>query len=279
MLNWSTRFTTLGSFASLPRALCVTGEVQFDGRYHHWGRLRSADHYALFKYSLSGCGAFRDRTGVHAIPPGHGFLCEVNDPEIEYYYPDQATEPWTFVWATFDGSCAIQWTRDLVRQMGPVFQLPRESAIIEHICSFENQSEQHRVIQADWSAEFVLSLLLALTRSTKTGSNGAGSGGLVSRVQEMVANNLSQDINGKMIANRLRVSREHLSRTFRKETGTTLHGYILRQKMDYASYLLKHTDYTVKEIAGRIGYDSPAHFGRTFRRIKGQTPGAMNARG
>jgi AraC family transcriptional activator of pobA len=49
--------------------------------------------------------------------------------------------------------------------------------------------------------------------------------------------------------------------------------------MDYASYLLKHTELNIKEIATRLGYDSPAHFGRTFRRVKTMTPGAFKAEG
>jgi AraC-like DNA-binding protein len=60
---------------------------------------------------------------------------------------------------------------------------------------------------------------------------------------------------------------------------TTLNTYILRQKMDYASYLLKHTELNIKEIATRLGYDSPAHFGRTFRRVKTMTPGSFKAEG
>jgi AraC-like DNA-binding protein len=279
MILWSTIFNTLGPFTHLPHLQCISSESRCDSSYHLAGRLRAKETQALFKYTLSGVGEFRDSQKVYRVPPEHGFLCEVGDPEISYYYPPSGTEPWNFVFTTFDGNCAIQWARDLIRQSGPIFHLPQKSGVIEHLCSFGENREQHRVIQSDWGAEFVVTLLLALTRSREAGMTIAAEGGLAGRVQELVANNLDQDLNGKMIADKLKISREHLSRVFRRETGTTLHTFILQQKMDYASHLLKHTENNVKEIAARLGYDSPAHFGRTFRRIKSMTPGDFKAAG
>lgn len=279
MILWSTIFNTLGPYTRLPRLLCISSETQSASSYHLEGRLRTREKHVLFKYTLSGTGTFRDAKGEHPVPPEHGFLCEVGNPEIAYYYPDAATQPWTFVFIIFEGDCAIQWARDLIKQSGPVFHLPRESGAIEHLVSFGKDNQQHRVIQAAWGAELVLSLLLALTRSRERGSTSLEPDGLVRRVQELVANHLDQDLNGKELAARLRISREHLSRAFRHATGMTLHAFILQQKMDYASYLLKHSEFNVKEIAAHLGYDSPAHFGRTFRRIKNMTPGDFKTLG
>lgn len=279
MTLWSTIFNTLGSFTRLPRLVCISSEKRSDPSYHLQGRLRQKEQHAIFKYTLSGVGLFRDAQGEHRVPAESGFLCEVGDPGISYYYPPLASESWIFIFLVFDGESALQWVRDLVRQTGPVFHLPRESGMVEQLCSFGTAREQHRVIQADWGAEFVLSLLLALTRSREIGEVALDSAGIVRRVQEIVANHLDRDLNGTEIADRLRVSREHLCRMFHQKTGTTLHTYILRQKMDYASTLLKHSDYNIKEIATRLGYDSPAHFGRTFRRVKAMTPGDFRAEG
>lgn len=279
MFLWSTFFTTLGPFSRIPRLLCVASERRHDSSYHHRGRLRKNESHALFKYTLSGTGVFRDAKGDHRVPPEHGFLCEVNDPAIEYFHPGSGAEPWTFVFVTFDGDCAFQWVRDLVRKSGPIFHLPLETGIIQQLLSFGKNAKRHRVIQAGWGSELTLAVLLTLTRSTENSMANDESGGLVRRVRELVANHLDQDLNGKEIAQRLRVSREHLSRVFRRETGTPLHTYILRQKMDYACYLLKHSELNSKEVAAQLGYESPTHFSRTFRRIKAMTPGDFKAEG
>ena len=279
MMLWNIRFDTVGRFSFLPRLLYTASETQSDTAYHLQGRLRTRENQIVFKYTLSGTGAFRDELGEHLLGPGEGFLCEVSDPATEYYYPPAAREPWTFVWATFDGNTARQWTRDLVSNGGHLFRLPRDAGIIETLRAFGSDTRRHRVVQADWSAEFVLSLLLALTRIRDAGAHAASPGGVVRRAQELVANNLDRDINGKQVAALLRISREHLSRVFRRETGIPLHDYILQQKMDYACHLLRHSDLNSKEIAARLGYDSPAHFGRTFRRLTGLTPGDFRAEG
>jgi len=279
MILWSTIFNTLGPYTRLPRLLCICSETQRDSSYHLYGRFRTDENEVVFKYTLSGTGIFRDSKGEHKIPREHGFLCEVGDPQIEYYYHPSASEPWVFVFMVFEGDSAIQWKRDLVKQSGPIFHLPRESGIIGQLCSFGKAGEQHRVIQADWGAEFVISLLLTLTRSKEIGSASANTAGLVRRTQEMIANHLDRDLNGKEIASQLQVSREHLSRIFRRETGVNLHTYILEQKMNYASYLLKHSEHNIKEIATQLGYRTQTHFGRTFRRIKAMTPGDFKAQG
>lgn len=276
---WHTRFSTLGPFAHLPRLSYMASEVQHDGRYHHYGRRRRGDPQILFKYSLAGTGVLRDAHGTHRVPAGQGFLCEVSDPAIEYYYPTPPGEPWKFVWMTFVGDSALLWTRDLIRNGGPLFTLPRETGVIEHLCSFAKDPRQQRVVRADWGAELVLSLLLALTRSRESGLTHAEAPGIARRAQEFVVNNLDRNISGKEVAEALRVSREHLSRVFHHETGVTLHAFILRQKIDYACHLLRHSDASIKEVAARLGYDSPAHFGRTFRRVAARTPGEYRDQG
>jgi AraC-like DNA-binding protein len=86
-------------------------------------------------------------------------------------------------------------------------------------------------------------------------------------------------VNVSELADRLRVSREHLTRVFKEQTLRTPWQYILRQKMLHACRLLKTTQLTHKEIAFRLGYDTPAHFTRTFKHVLGMTPGRFRAVG
>ncbi len=77
----------------------------------------------------------------------------------------------------------------------------------------------------------------------------------------------------------LDVSREHLTRVFREQTGVTPYQFILRQRTVLACRLLQEGNFTNKEIAARLGYSSPAHFLRSFRSLVGVTPGEFRSAG
>lgn len=63
-----------------------------------------------------------------------------------------------------------------------------------------------------------------------------------------------------------------LIRHFREVAGCTVVEYLTRVKMDYAQNFLRSTNFPVREIAQRLGYDSISHFCRVFKERFGQTP-------
>jgi AraC-like DNA-binding protein len=74
------------------------------------------------------------------------------------------------------------------------------------------------------------------------------------------------------IAERLNVSAEHLARVFKQQTGISPHVHIQNAKMLAACGMLKSESLPVKEIAWRLGYETPANFMRTFQRVIRCTP-------
>ena len=55
--------------------------------------------------------------------------------------------------------------------------------------------------------------------------------------------------------------------------------YLTEWRLNLASGLLRTTDLTVAEIAGRVGYDSEAAFSRAFKRWLGSAPAHWRAEG
>ena len=69
------------------------------------------------------------------------------------------------------------------------------------------------------------------------------------------------------------VSRRHLERGFRSETGGTVYDYIVRRRMQEASRLLRaHPRAKIAAIAELVGLDGAGNFFRTFRRFFGESP-------
>jgi transcriptional regulator GlxA family with amidase domain len=75
-----------------------------------------------------------------------------------------------------------------------------------------------------------------------------------------------------------RVSEAHFARSFKEAFGVPPHRYLLTRRIERATALLRDTDLSVTEIAFQTGWGSLGTFGRIFRDVTGESPGAMRAR-
>lgn len=64
----------------------------------------------------------------------------------------------------------------------------------------------------------------------------------------------------------------HLSATFKKHTGKTIHKYILQKRVREAKYFLLFTDKSSKDIANLLCFSTQSHFIEKFRQAEGLTP-------
>jgi len=71
------------------------------------------------------------------------------------------------------------------------------------------------------------------------------------------------------------VSEAHFARSFRQAFGIPPHRYLLTRRIEQASTLLRDTGLPITEIAFATGWESLGTFGRIFRDITGQSPGAL----
>jgi AraC family transcriptional regulator len=74
------------------------------------------------------------------------------------------------------------------------------------------------------------------------------------------------------VARRLGTSPFRLCRVFRRETGSTVHGYRTRLRLASALELLRQSRRSITEIALALGYSSHSHFTAAFAREYGLTP-------
>jgi transcriptional regulator GlxA family with amidase domain len=74
------------------------------------------------------------------------------------------------------------------------------------------------------------------------------------------------------------VSEAHFARSFKQAFGVPPHRYLLTRRIERATALLRDTELSITEIAFHTGWESLGTFGRTFRDITGENPGATRAR-
>ena len=74
------------------------------------------------------------------------------------------------------------------------------------------------------------------------------------------------------IAKELFVTKEHIARLTKKETGQTINELLTKMKMLEAEKLLEEKTLSITEIAYYLGYSSPSHFSAIFMKINGCSP-------
>jgi YesN/AraC family two-component response regulator len=74
------------------------------------------------------------------------------------------------------------------------------------------------------------------------------------------------------LADQFAMSREHLSRHFKRATGTNLFEYIVGKKIEAAKILLATTDLPVKSIAYELGYRDEHYFSKASRKAMNMRP-------
>ena len=59
---------------------------------------------------------------------------------------------------------------------------------------------------------------------------------------------------------------------FKQATGMTPLQFVTRERITRAQQLIRETSRSLIEIALEVGYTSPSHFAKVFRRVAGVTP-------
>lgn len=76
----------------------------------------------------------------------------------------------------------------------------------------------------------------------------------------------------KSMAHTLGVNADYFSHLFRCETGISFTAYLNNSRIDYAKRLLENSDMSALEISFETGFNTPAHFYKTFKKFTGISP-------
>lgn len=77
------------------------------------------------------------------------------------------------------------------------------------------------------------------------------------------------------ICKQIHISPYHFMRTFKKETGMTVHDYLKTLRMEKAEEMLKKGSHSIEEISRLCGFSSVSHFSNSFKRYKGISPSRL----
>jgi AraC family transcriptional regulator of arabinose operon len=102
----------------------------------------------------------------------------------------------------------------------------------------------------------------------------------IQEAMEFLCQNLAGKITLGAMADAVGLSPSRLSHLFRQQTGVTPQQYLEQQRLERAMRLLELTSLSIKQIARRVGFESPYYFSLRFKRWKNISPARYrNAQG
>lgn len=90
-------------------------------------------------------------------------------------------------------------------------------------------------------------------------------------VVEYIDANLSEELTVEALAERVYLSKFHLMRQFKAETGQTIHEYISQRRLCAARDLIRQGE-SVTEVCFKVGFRSYSSFFRAYVKLFGMTP-------
>lgn len=95
---------------------------------------------------------------------------------------------------------------------------------------------------------------------------------IIYNIKEYIEKHYMEDISLSDLSDTFYLSKEHLSRLFKKEIGQNLFSYIMDLKLQEAKRLLVETDRTLDDIAFSLGFSNGNYFSKVFKKNVGISP-------
>ncbi|BCV24871.1 response regulator [Gelria sp. Kuro-4] len=94
----------------------------------------------------------------------------------------------------------------------------------------------------------------------------------IRRAISFVESNYDKKLTLESVAKNVYLSPCYFSRLFKKETGVNFARYVSLVRINTAKKLLLERRLSIKEVAGKVGYNDPRYFSYTFKKLTGILP-------
>ena len=242
--------------------LC-SGHYYCDGTY--MVNRQSYDSFLII-YVCNGCG-FVEQNGHH-ISVKEGSVAF-----IDCYKPHMygTKSGWEIYWVHFDGILARQYF-DVATSNGIVLNLQNPynaKLIVEKIY---DRSHGEKKVKEVVMSKYITDLLTELILCAQSIVTLQGQSNNIEEILSYISENAYKSLTLNELAKRASLSPYYFTRVFKKEVGFTPHKYIIHVRLEFAKFLLKTTNTSIKEIAFRSGFNNQSNFCTSFKKLTGVSP-------
>ena len=224
---------------------------------------------------VSGKGTFTANGKTRELGPHDAFLIMPDETTI---YRADAAEPWSYVWAAFDGIRAYECLEhagfSADRRVGHFEEEQALTACVDAMLAAHQLTYANDLVRQSQLALFLADMI----REYQT-SHAAGQPFGEYHQQEYVdyavayiEQNYHKDIKVNDMCSYIGITRSYLTKIFKQVLHVSPYEYLLGVRMNKASLLLQTTALPVKQIAEMVGYKDALVFSKAFKQKIGSSP-------
>ena len=245
--------------------------------FQQYDQFRQYDYSAFQNYVihfvLRGQGQVEINRQVFQVGPNQGFVIRRGD-HARYFPLDKA---WEYRWIGLSGSDFDQYIGQSLLDHQRYFSYEPQMACFNvlnqviDLCFQQKNLAYREILLKSLCYQFLYEICREfpntdhpiITSQTKNYEEIA---------YDYILNNFQHPITIQDVAHYVGISRSYLYKLFKLRYQTSPQSLLMTRRMEYASYLLGHTQLTINEIANAVGYDDQLLFSRTFKRYYQQSP-------
>lgn len=223
---------------------------------------------------------------LHCVANGSGFY-EIGDkryeieknqifaffPGAKIKYGPNPDDPWEYRWINFLGVKAKDFLENAkFSPENPVYAF-KSTSLHEAFKKILNASNQSTRDLLAISSLYEIFAILIDERQSKQTESGSIRESYISEAISFISKNYSNsDLSIIMLADKLGLNANYLSRLFKQETGIPFVKFVHKFRMQKACEYLEKTNYSNKEISSLIGFDDPFYFSKKFKEDTNMSP-------
>ncbi len=139
------------------------------------------------------------------------------------------------------------------------------------INEIEKQNDADKLVQLIRSCEYQYCRLVREIKMQEKGRKPPKKNPHIRQCKDYIFSHLHDRLTVQDLADALHLNANYLSDIFRENEGISLSRYIMQEKINRASNLLKYSSYSYSEIATYLGFSSQSHLGTQFKKYTGYT--------
>lgn len=186
-----------------------------------------------------------------------------------YGYPPAETIPYHTEYIAIGGTLAIPIFRSLIEHVGPVIPIPVGSRLASQFERFVVHKTDIALLDRFELSARLYDLLMSCFQIHSAGEQETDP---ILAAREYILNHFKVPFSLSELAEKVGLSREHLSRSFHQRYGETLSHFLQQHRMQHARLLLKSSPVSIEEIALQCGFTNQNSFSRGFRAFHQTNP-------
>lgn len=177
------------------------------------------------------------------------------------------------LWFHFDGINSKEIYKELDEQYHGFIVLQHRFSMIEKVnkiyMMYENNKKVSESIQSSCISRIIAEFFHVHTEMNNSNTS------IIEDIANYIDEHFMEELSLKHLAMKASLSEFYFSRLFKRETGFTIHEYIIKTRINNAKNMLQLSNFSLKEIAYRCGFSNESGFSTSFKKHTGVTPGVF----